>query len=620
MMVTRKQTTNSKPRVFKNSSTAAASKKGDLRDHAYSICRNYLSGTWKSISSSDMVFKSITGGLSNLIYYCSLPETHTPLVGEPKQALLRMYGQIHEGQRDVIESVIFMMLSERKLGPQLYGIFPGGRLEEYIQARALTCEELRNPSISATIARKLAAVHSLNVPIKKEPTWLYDTMTLWLSNIRTKVQLDSLDPSSRSIAEKLVSHEFEDELQWLWSFLTQVKSPVVFCHNDLQEGNILMPEDRAKEDDQVVFIDFEYCSYNYSTSGRGRCPSDVSSSTAAASKKGDLRDHAYSICRNYLSGTWKSISSSDMVFKSITGGLSNLIYYCSLPETHTPLVGEPKQALLRMYGQIHEGQRDVIESVIFMMLSERKLGPQLYGIFPGGRLEEYIQARALTCEELRNPSISATIARKLAAVHSLNVPIKKEPTWLYDTMTLSIAEKLVSHEFEDELQWLWSFLTQVKSPVVFCHNDLQEGNILMPEDRAKEDDQVVFIDFEYCSYNYRGFDLANHFLEFCYDYQNKDYPYYSVHMENYPSKEQQLIFLRHYLSCSRVEGDDSEDIEQRILAEISCFTLASHFLWTLWAIHNATTSKIAFGYWEYGTDRLTEYFKHKERLLSHHRP
>lgn len=40
----------------------------------------------------------------------------------------------------------------------------------------MTCDELKDPEISTTIARKLAKVHTLNVPINKEPTWLFDKM------------------------------------------------------------------------------------------------------------------------------------------------------------------------------------------------------------------------------------------------------------------------------------------------------------------------------------------------------------------------------------------------------------------------------------------------------------
>lgn len=32
----------------------------------------------------------------------------------------------------VLESVMFAILAERALGPQLYGVFPEGRLEQYI--------------------------------------------------------------------------------------------------------------------------------------------------------------------------------------------------------------------------------------------------------------------------------------------------------------------------------------------------------------------------------------------------------------------------------------------------------------------------------------------------------
>lgn len=33
--------------------------KREMRDKAYKLCRNYLSGKWKEISSSDMIFKTV---------------------------------------------------------------------------------------------------------------------------------------------------------------------------------------------------------------------------------------------------------------------------------------------------------------------------------------------------------------------------------------------------------------------------------------------------------------------------------------------------------------------------------------------------------------------------------
>ena len=73
--------------------------------------------------------------MSNLLYYCALPSGCPPVQGEPPRVLLRLYGQLH-GERAlegiVTEAVIFTMLSENQRGPRLLGVFPGGRLEEYI--------------------------------------------------------------------------------------------------------------------------------------------------------------------------------------------------------------------------------------------------------------------------------------------------------------------------------------------------------------------------------------------------------------------------------------------------------------------------------------------------------
>lgn len=61
-------------------------------------------------------------------------------------------------------------------------------------------------------------------------------------------------------------------------------------------------------------------------------------------------------------------------------------------------------------------------------------------------------------------------------------------------------------------------LTQ--SPLVFGHNDLLSGNILIlqqPGFDPKAPDRegpVVFIDYEYGAYTYRDFDIGNHFTEY----------------------------------------------------------------------------------------------------------
>lgn len=88
------------------------------------------------------------------MYYVSLPATslakeeatcskrtrkdsyHNQLLEPtPCSVLLRIYGQTHGEhalETMLTESVVFALLSERQLGPRLHGIFPGGRIEQYI--------------------------------------------------------------------------------------------------------------------------------------------------------------------------------------------------------------------------------------------------------------------------------------------------------------------------------------------------------------------------------------------------------------------------------------------------------------------------------------------------------
>lgn len=58
-----------------------------------------------------------------------------------------MYGQLlDKNDTKITDSVITMLLSERNLGPKLYGIFPGGRLEEYIPVSCTLSNLMLNTS------------------------------------------------------------------------------------------------------------------------------------------------------------------------------------------------------------------------------------------------------------------------------------------------------------------------------------------------------------------------------------------------------------------------------------------------------------------------------------------
>ncbi|XP_039617443.1 choline/ethanolamine kinase [Polypterus senegalus] len=348
----------------------------------------------------------------------------------------------------------------------------------------------------------------------------------------------------------------------------------------------------------------------------------------------ETRSRAYTWCKEFLAGSWKLISENDFEIDIVSGGLSNLLYVCSLPEHVLSVGDEPRQVLLRIYGAIlQDVDSIVLESVMFAILAERALGPRLYGVFPQGRLEQYIPSRRLMTHELSIPEISAEIAEKMSRFHGMVMPFNKEPKWLFRTierymkqiMTLKFTReahikkfnKLMKYNLQDEMKILRAMLEATPSPVVFCHNDVQEGNILMLANQdVSSSEKLMLIDFEYSSYNYRGFDIGNHFCEWVYDYTYNQWPFFKANLENYPNRQQQLHFIRHYLSENAVNNaniahEDQAKIEEEMIIESNRFALASHFMWGLWSIIQAKLSTIEFGYMDYALCRFEAYFQQK---------
>ncbi|KAJ8252511.1 hypothetical protein COCON_G00218230 [Conger conger] len=361
---------------------------------------------------------------------------------------------------------------------------------------------------------------------------------------------------------------------------------------------------------------------------------------------------AYLWCKEFLHGVWKTLHEEDFQISIIRGGLSNMLFLCALPDDAPSVGDEPREVLLRLYGAILQmscnkgGAKEnntegaeamVLESVMFAILAERELGPKLYGIFPQGRLEQYVPSRRLDTSELGIPGTSAEIAQKMARFHGMRMPFNKEPKWLFGTMDKYLNQvlkltfsresqvrqfaRLMAFNLPQEMETLRSLLDSTPSPVVFCHNDCQEGNILLLNGRENADDghRLMLIDFEYSSYNYRGFDIGNHFCEWMYDYTHETFPFFKASPENYPTKAQQLHFISSYLAeydggFQILSEGDQVKLKEQILLEVNRFALASHFFWGLWSIVQARISAIEFGYMEYAAARFEAYFAQKRSL------
>lgn len=78
---------------------------------------------------------SYSGGLSNHLYICTLPDDVKTLKNEPHRVLVRIYGDIirEDHNMALTDAVVFALLAEKRIGPKLHGVFPDGRIEEFVE-------------------------------------------------------------------------------------------------------------------------------------------------------------------------------------------------------------------------------------------------------------------------------------------------------------------------------------------------------------------------------------------------------------------------------------------------------------------------------------------------------
>lgn len=89
----------------------------------------------------------------------------------------------------------------------------------------------------------MAKIHKLSIPVSKEPDWLWITMDRWLQNFEDVLKnYTTKNTNELKVMNTVRKIDFKTEMAWLKSTVESQDFPVVFCHNDLQEGNILLRE------------------------------------------------------------------------------------------------------------------------------------------------------------------------------------------------------------------------------------------------------------------------------------------------------------------------------------------------------------------------------------------
>ncbi|KAK3694797.1 kinase-like domain-containing protein [Podospora appendiculata] len=306
---------------------------------------------------------------------------------------------------------------------------------------------------------------------------------------------------------------------------------------------------------------------------------------------------------------WRRVplnSGESISVERLSGALTNAVYVVSPPpESALSPGGEgkktPTKVLLRIYGPQVEHLIDREKELsVLRRLARKKIGPRLLGTFLNGRFEQFFNATTLTPANLREPETSKQIAKRMRELHDGVELLEEEKNegpavWRNWDRWLEQAEKTVTfldqvvlsgprgamrgpkdawkmrgpvcgvewpqfkalvQKYRDFLDSYYGNAKKIREKLVFAHNDTQYGNILRirPDDQkspllqpANEHKQLIVIDFEYAAANVPGYEFANHFSEWTYNYHDPVTPF-ACETDKYPAPEQQERFIKAYVN------------------------------------------------------------------------
>jgi thiamine kinase-like enzyme len=200
----------------------------------------------------------------------------------------------------------------------------------------------------------------------------------------------------------------------------------------------------------------------------------------------------------------------------------------------------------------------------------------------------------------------ALLAKKMAKMHSLDVPIAKDshqflmknywdlfaaPVFesykkghIYDEIQRHKLQTFMEMDLCDEMSWAMEVSVGLGGPVVFTHNDLMRRNILVRNTcHTNADDLDVFIvDYDWSCYMFRGADFADYFIDWC-------QPELDFGGNEFPTDQQMYAFIDAYISgMSALSGDSYTkrvvNSRETLVMEAKVFALVSLCKIIFWSL------------------------------------
>jgi len=267
---------------------------------------------------------------------------------------------------------------------------------------------------------------------------------------------------------------------------------------------------------------------------------------------------------------------------------------------------EPNQVILKSYKSLSGRNLTEIE-IKDLKLSELGLRNQVYQFYDFGKIEKYISnkidfeddngnsigqhsvcaAGLIDISDLNLSEVYLTVARNLGRLHLAEINgidktkyrdaefgqqntyhVKEHFNQLeqlaehliqnqlinytsYDSLKNEMELELVISDFGEEIDFVFdqvqNYYSQNPEDPVFCHNDLNGGNILRNVLGDFNSSSVEFIEFDQSSYGFRAFDIVYHFDKW----------------PIYPTTAQKAEFVQAY--AASYYGDDINDSKIEII-------------------------------------------------------
>ena len=297
----------------------------------------------------------------------------------------------------------------------------------------------------------------------------------------------------------------------------------------------------------------------------------------------------------FLPEAWADADLSSVTVTPFSGGYVNSLW---IVENKKNPSSKYSKVILRHYGgnvlkieQEHDTtgpglfkNHETEEVLVMQAWAEKGYGPEVIGVFPGGRVEEYIDSHTLTPEEASTPAFIEELAKSFARFHSIKLPLSKtkldmmakivrnppNPEKDADIMAAIPAvlasdavrafgidfATVLAIDFPTEFKWVFSRMDAVKSPQVLCIFDTNFLNCLVRNNPKPGEPKTVLVDYELAMYGPRGIDIGGHFVNRMIKWNGKE-DKKSGHP--YPSEAEQRDFARHYLLEKKRLNPDTFD-------------------------------------------------------------